>query len=269
MIDRILCPKRAEIARMLAVPSFAPKRHPGGGVPEALTRPPGAPLRLLAEIKFRSPSAGMLSRALAAPDRALAYAEGGACMISVLTDGPFFGGSYDDLAACREALERSLGATRPRLLCKEFILDAVQLERAADAGADAALLIARIVTASELRALADAARARGLEPVVEVATEAELAVAQAASARVIGVNARDLNTLRLDSARAQSVLRAIPPPTVAIHLSGLATPDDVSRIAGSRADAALVGEALMRVDDPRPLLRAMVESASSARGLRG
>ncbi len=247
---------------MLAGPPLPPRRRPGGGVIEALRRPAGAPLRLLAEVKLRSPSAGDLSRVLSPRDRALCYARAGAAMISVLTDGPFFGGSFDDLAACREALDAELGGARPRLLCKEFVIDPVQIDRAADAGADAVLLIVRIVPAGRLGALVAEAGERGLEPLVEVATEEELRAARAAGARLVGVNARDLDTLRMDPARAAAVLAQIEPDRVAAHLSGLAAPEDVAKIAAGRADAALVGEALMRRDDPTDLLAAMVRAAA-------
>lgn len=280
VLDRILIPKRAEIARMLSGVRLPPRRRPGGQVLEALVRPEGAPLRLIAEVKRRSPSAGELSQALSPPERALCYARAGARMISVLTDAPFFGGSFDHLAACRDALDEALGPARPRLLCKEFILDPIQLDRALDAGADAALLIARILTPDALVALSLEARARGIEPLVEVASEEELGAAKQAGARLIGVNARDLNTLKMDAERAARILGQIEPTAVAIHLSGLASPDDVTRVAfpstlvgdplsrsppstTRRADAALIGEALMRQDDPTALLSAMVRAAAA------
>jgi indole-3-glycerol phosphate synthase len=269
MLDRILIPKRDEIAQMGAGLPLSPRRRPGGKVFETLSRPEGAPLRLIAEVKRRSPSAGELSHVLSPPERALRYAHAGARMISVLTDAPFFGGSFDHLAACRDALDEAFGPARPRLLCKDFILDPVQLDRAVDAGADAALLIARILDPDTLLALSSEARARGLEPLVEVVTPEELAAAAKASARLIGVNARDLNTLEMDAERAASVLGQIDPLSVAIHLSGLATPEDVARVAhppprsplARRADAALIGEALMRQDDPTALLAAMMRAA--------
>ena len=260
-LDRILIPKRAEVARMLAGPQFPPARRPRPGLPEALVRAPGAPLRLIAEIKLRSPSAGALSRVLTPAERALRYAAAGATMISVLTDAPFFGGSFADLAACRVALDAALGPARPFLLCKEFVLHPVQLDRALDAGADAVLLIVRILEKGELPGLVREAEARGLVPLVEVTTEAELVQARAAGARMIGVNARDLNTLKMDAARAATVLGQIEAGTVAVHLSGLSKPDDVGRVAATRADAALIGEALMRQDDPSELLGAMVSAA--------
>jgi indole-3-glycerol phosphate synthase len=261
VLDAIIRSKRDEVTRLRAGPKPSSTRTPGGGVVEALARPPGAPLRLLAEVKLRSPSAGELSRALRPADRALAYARAGAVMISVLTDGPFFGGAFDDLAACRDALDEALGRARPRLLCKEFVLEPVQLDHARAAGADAVLLIARLAPPAELAALAGEARARGLEPLVEVATREQLADALAAGARVVGVNARDLDTLRMDAARAADVLARIGGGAVAVHLSGLAGPDDVARVARGPADAALVGEALMRRDDPTALLAAMVAAA--------
>jgi indole-3-glycerol phosphate synthase len=263
-LDRILIPKRAEVARMLAGPPLPPRRRPKDGLLDAVKRGRVAaalPLRLFTEIKLRSPSAGDLSRALTPAARAVRYAAGGAAMISVLTDGPFFGGSFADLAACREALDAEMGAARPYLLCKEFVLDPIQLDRALDAGADAVLLIVRCLERGELPGLVRAAEARGLVPLVEVTTEDELARAMAAGARMVGVNARDLNTLRMDAARAAAVLERIEPGVVAVHLSGLRGPEDVARVAATRADAALVGEALMREDDPAALLEAMVRAA--------
>ena len=261
MIDRILIPKRAEIARMLSAPNLAPRHRPRPGTLEALRRAEGEPLRLLAEIKPRSPSAGELSSALTPPERALAYARGGAKVISVLTDRPFFGGGFEKLAACRDALDAELGDARPFLLCKEFVLDPIQLDRAVDAGADAVLLIVRICERGELPSLIAAARARGLVPLVEVANEEEVDRAEEAGADLIGVNARDLNTLKMDAERAARVLARIKPEAVAVHLSGIATADDVRRLAASRADAALIGEALMRQDEPTDLLRNLVEAS--------
>jgi indole-3-glycerol phosphate synthase len=261
MLDKILTPKRAEVARMLAAPALAPRRSPGGGALDALARADGAPLHLIAEIKRRSPSAGALSTILSPADRALAYARAGAAAISVLTDRPFFDGGFEHLAACRDALDRELGEKRPRLLCKEFVLHEIQLDRAVDAGADLVLLIARIVAPERLEALVAAARARGLEPLVEVAAAAEVDDALAAKAAIIGVNARDLNTLKLDGERAAELLAAIGDRAIAVHLSGIGNADDVRRVAAGPAKAALIGEALMREADPTRLLREMVRAA--------
>jgi indole-3-glycerol phosphate synthase len=265
MLSHILERKQAEIARMRAAPPLFSSRTPRDGVVQTLTRPPGQPLRLVCEIKFQSPSAGVLSRALGAADRALRYADAGASMISVLTDEPFFGGSYEHLRECRDALDATLGARRPPLLCKDFVLDPIQLDRAAGAGADAVLLIARIVTPAQLAGLAAEARQRGLKPVIEVATVEEIEPALSSGARLIGVNARDLDTLEIDRSRAAEILQAIGGRAVALHFSGLRTPDDVAEVAAGPCSAALVGEALMRQDDPSDLVRAMVQAAGGLR----
>lgn len=261
VLDRILAAKREEVAVLRA--AGAPARRPSARRPEAvvarLRRPAGAPLRLFTEIKRRSPSAGPLSAALGIEERAVAYASGGATMISVLCDAPFFDGAWEHLARARRAIdEAGLGAL---LLAKEFVLDETQLACAAESGADMVLLIARIVAPSRLAELVVDARARGLEPLVEVVSDDELGAAVDAGAAVVGVNARDLDTLVMDAPRAARLLAAVPGALVPVHLSGLRTAEDVAALARGPAHAALVGEALMRLDDPSPLLRAMVLAA--------
>jgi indole-3-glycerol phosphate synthase len=257
VLREILAEKAREVALLRA--SAPTERAPGWklrDVVSALGRPPGAPLRLIAEIKFRSPSAGPLSRALDAKQRASAYEAGGASMVSVLADQKWFDGSFDDLSGARAAVAIPV-------LCKDFVIDTAQVHRAACAGADAVLLIVRcIADGAALVELVDATRARGIEPFVEVVSEDELDRALAAGARVVGVNARDLDALQMDAARAERVLARIPRGVVAVHLSGLKTAADVAAIARSRADAALIGEALMRQADPGPLLDELVRSAA-------
>jgi len=257
LLADILAGKKREIAALRDRPRSPSKRTPID-VLAALRRGRG-PLRLIAEVKLRSPSAGPLSRALPPDARAEAYAASGAAMVSVLCDGPFFDGSWDHLAAARARLDAA-GLAVP-LLAKDFVIDERQAEEARDRGADAVLLIARIVDRARLRELARCAREAGLEPLVEVVDEAELAAALAAGARLVGVNARDLDSLAMDAERTARVLGAIPPEVVAVHLSGVRAPADVAWLSRGRADAALVGEALMRQDDPRPALRAMVTAA--------
>jgi indole-3-glycerol phosphate synthase len=256
----ILASKRREIDALRALPRAPAPRTPIDVL--SVLRRDGGPLRLLAEVKLASPSAGRLSHALAPDARALAYAEAGAAMVSVLCDGPFFEGSWEHLGEARARLDAA-GHAVP-LLAKEFVLDARQIEEARDRGGDAVLLIARIVDASTLKDLARVAREEGIEPLVEIVDEAELDAALGAGARVVGVNARDLDTLAMDAARTARVLDAIPRDVVAVHLSGLRAPADVERVARTRADAALIGEALMRADDPRPVLRAMAQAATGS-----
>jgi indole-3-glycerol phosphate synthase len=261
LLERIVASKRLEIEALKSTEILPSTVRRGTlDVARALRRGLGDPLRVIAEIKRKSPSAGALSTVLDAEKRAEAYGRAGAAMVSVLCDGPFFGGGWKDLERAREGVDRV-----PRdvpLLAKEFVLDEVQLDRAREAGADAVLLIARIVPAKRLAELHKAARARDLQPIVEVATEAEVAPALACDARVIGVNARDLDTLAMDSERAARILAAIPSTVVRLHLSGIKTDDDVRDVARGAADAVLVGEALMREDDPEPRLRAFVAAAA-------
>jgi indole-3-glycerol phosphate synthase len=263
LLDDILASKRREVTALRAQGRRGSDRTPIDAV-GALRRDEGGALRLIAEVKLRSPSAGVLSRALPPGERALAYAEAGAAMVSVLSDEKYFDGSWGHVAAARERLDGA--GYGVAVLAKDYVLDERQIEEARDRGADAILLIARIVGPAELARLAGFARDVGVEPLVEVVDEKELEFAVAAEARIIGVNARDLDTLVMDSARAMRVCAAIPADVVAVHLSGLREPADVSRIALGRADAALVGEALMRDDDPRPRLRAMVEAARRGSG---
>jgi indole-3-glycerol phosphate synthase len=260
VLEAILESKRREIHGLKHRTCYT--RIPDGprqNVATSLRRAPGQPLRLIAENKRKSPSGGELSTALTAAQRALRYAKGGAAMVSILCDAPFFGGSWDDVVEVRKALV-SAGHSIP-VLAKEFVIDERQLREASASGADAVLLIARILDRERLAQLFVQASNLGLESLVEVVTEEELARAVEAGATLIGVNARDLDTLVIDPARAARVLAAIPEAAIPVYLSGLKAPEDVRRVAATRAHAALVGEALMRADDPRPLLTELVEAA--------
>jgi len=188
---------------------------------------------------------------LSVGERARIYASGGATMISVLADAKFFDGSWAYVAEARQVAGDTL------ILAKEFVIDEVQIDEAAAVGADSVLLIVRCLEASRRAPLVTYAREKGLEPLVEVVNENEVEAAVAAGATVIGVNARVLDTLQMDGARAARVLSAIPDACIRLHLSGVKSPDDVAALAASQIDGALIGEALMRLDDPAPLLSAM------------
>ena len=251
VLAAILDEKKREIAALRAMPPPAirlPARRAHG-----LARGEGAPLRLIAEIKRRSPSAGPLSTVLAPAARALAYEEAGAAAISVLTDATFFDGSFAHLRDVAAAV-------RVPVLCKDFVLDPAQLALAASCGASLVLLIVRILEGEQLSELIACAAEHGLGALVEVHAAPELERALGAGASLVGVNARDLDTLAIDRARAAAVLAAIPCGIVAVHLSGIASPADV-RAVPPRADAALLGEALMREEDPRALLGELVSAA--------
>lgn len=268
VLDAIVASKQREVhALELRTCHARVPEGPRRNVASSLRRAAGQPLRLIAENKRKSPSAGALSTALTAGERAVRYAESGAAMVSVLCDEPFFGGSWADVVDARVALAAA-GHSIP-VLAKEFVLDERQLREACASGADAVLLIARILDRQRLRELFVQAETLGLESLVEVVTEEELEWALAAGAQIIGVNARDLDTLVMDAERATRVLDAVPGGCIPVYLSGLKGPDDVPRIARSGAHAALVGETLMREDDPRARLRAMVEAAAAASAADG
>ncbi len=250
VLERILATKKTEVERLRGqrLPEPPPRRALG------LARGPGDPLRLIAEIKRRSPSAGALNVTLGVGARARAYERAGATMVSVLCDEQFFDGGFEHLAEARRACSLPL-------LAKEFVIDELQLDAARAYGADAVLIIVRCVDPARLGPLVRAARERELEPFVEIATDEEGRLALDAGATLVGVNARDLDNLAMDGERAARILSALPPAVVSIHLSGLKTPESVAAVRRSPAHAALIGEALMREDDPEPLLRSFVSAA--------
>ncbi len=219
----------------------------------ALRRAPGALPRVIAELKLKSPSAGTI-RARATgelPAIAAAYERAGAAAVSVLCDGPGFGGSVLDLArvARRVALP---------VLFKEFVLHEVQLDAARAAGARLVLLLVRVLSDAELSTLCAAARARGLEPVVEAADAEELTRALALDAHIVGINARDLRSFGVDANAALTLIERIPRERVAVFMSGIRSAEDLARVAATRADAVLIGEGLMRAPEPGAALRALL-----------
>ena len=254
VLGKILSAKRESVAKLRSVrlPS------PPSSRPIELRRGDG-PLALLTEFKRRSPSAGELSGALTLEQRVAVYEACGASMVSVLCDEPFFGGRFEDLRTAR-------GNCDLPIFCKDFIIDEVQLDAARAYGADGALLIVRCLEPSRVAELLTAATSRGLATMVEVTTAAECQIALDAGATWIGVNARDLDTLQMDVAQAARVLASLPQRVICTHLSGLRDADAVSAVASGPTDAALVGEALMRLDDPSALLTSMANAAATRTG---
>jgi indole-3-glycerol phosphate synthase len=249
ILDNILAEKRSTLAelRRLELPSPPARRHLD-------LRRNGGGIRLITEIKRKSPSAGALSTLLTVKERASAYERGGASMISVLCERKFFDGDYTHLSEARQT------TTLP-LLCKDFVLDPVQLDVARSFGADAVLLIVRCLAEPELKKLIRNALERELEPFVEVASQREAQLAIDSGARLVGVNARDLDTLVMDANRALEVLHCLPPHVTRAYFSGVSSEADIVRLNGTVADAALVGECLMRADDPEPLLKRLVAAS--------
>ncbi len=215
-------------------------------------------LALIAEVKRRSPSAGTISAGLDPVAHARAYAAAGASAISVLTDGPYFGGSLADLEAVAAAVPVPC-------LRKDFILDELQLLEARVAGASAVLLIVRALSQERLVALLAAARAAGLAALVEVHDAAELDRALDTDARYLGVNSRNLDTFAIDVRAAWALLGRIPADRVAIAESGMASEADVRAAAAAGADGVLIGTALSGAADPSALARAVASLPRTGR----
>ncbi|HET8733920.1 MAG TPA: indole-3-glycerol phosphate synthase TrpC [Anaeromyxobacteraceae bacterium] len=242
---RAALPERELEARAAAAPR-------GRRLEDALSQR-GGPVRVIAEVKRASPSAGAIDAGLDAPAQAARYAAAGAAAVSVLTDGPGFGGSLDDLAAARARVDVPL-------LRKDFVLERYQLLEARAWGGDAALLIVSALPGDLLRRRLDDCAALGLSALVEVHDLAEAEVAVAAGARIVGVNNRDLRTFKVDLAASEAVLPALPSGVLGVSESGVRTPEDVARLRRCGAANFLVGEALVRAPDPGALLRALAEA---------
>ncbi|MFW5925121.1 MAG: indole-3-glycerol phosphate synthase TrpC [Myxococcota bacterium] len=215
----------------------------------ALRRGPGQLPRVIAEVKFRSPSAGPIRphQPGDGPRIARAYVRGGAAAVSVLADGPGFGGSVLEV-------RRVAGTVEVPVLFKEFVLDPVQVPFARAAGASLVLLLVRALEDDRLHELVAAVRSAGMEPVVEAADAAEVDRALATEATVVGVNARDLRTFQVDAAEAARCLARVPDDRVAVYMSGIRGRADLMRLKDGRADAVLVGEGLMRAENPEETL---------------
>ena len=218
-----------------------------------LDRRPG----IIAEVKRASPSQGWIRKELDAGSAARRYAEAGACAVSVLTEGRFFGGSLADLSAASEA------AGETPVLRKDFLLDEYMLAEARAHGADLALLIVAVLRNGTARMVRTAGE-HGLEPLVEVHDEEELAIAEDAGATIIGINNRDLATLRVDLRTAERLLPKIPGGAIRVVESGISSAGDVRRFTELGADAFLVGEALVRAEDPALAIRNLLHEAIPA-----
>jgi indole-3-glycerol phosphate synthase len=203
---------------------------------------------VVAEVKRRSPSAGSIREDLDPGERAALYAAHGAAAISVLTDGPFFGGSMQDLRAAAQHCQLPV-------LRKDFILDEIQILEARAAGASAVLLIVRVLERSRLEAMLRYATDLGLDALVEIHTAGELATALESGAAIIGVNSRDLDTLKIDPGAAWKLISQVPPDRIAVAESGIIGQSDVTRVAEAGADAVLIGTALSAAASPERLLR--------------
>lgn len=249
ILDDILARKRVEIAADLAreplelVRKRAATAPAARGFRAALQRPAGAPVRVIAEIKRASPSAGPIRPGADPAAIAREYAGAGATALSVLTDESFFDGHLSFLAAAHAAV------TLP-LLRKDFIVDGYQVAQARAALADAVLLIVAALDDAALRALLEDCRAHGLDALVEVHDADELRRAVDAGADLIGVNHRNLGDFTIDMALTAKLRPLAPADAVFVAESGIKTAADVRAMADAGADAILVGSSLMAAPSP-------------------
>jgi indole-3-glycerol phosphate synthase len=244
VLDRIVAETRQAVARRRVerpLSELVPEPAAGGGRFKAALAAPG--IGVIAEFKRRSPSAGSLHDAPDLETIVSAYQRGGAVAASILTEQPNFGGSLEDLRAARRA------STLP-LLRKDFVVDDYQLHEALAAGADAVLLIVAALDDRELAGLHDAARELGLDVLVEVHDAPELERAIATGAEIIGVNNRDLRDFSVDVERTAALMGAMPAESIVVSESGISTAAQLGRLQAQGVHAALVGETLMRAEDP-------------------
>jgi indole-3-glycerol phosphate synthase len=256
ILQRIVTAKRAEVAGTKAVLPLTqvreqaqaaiqagPVRDFTGALRAARPRGAGRSVHVIAEIKRRSPSRGEFPWQGDAAAHARSYERGGARCISVVTDGPFFGGSV-------ELLQEVRAAQGLPVIQKEFVLEPWQVYRARAIGADALLLIAACLDGSLLEELQALARELGLHVLVEVTDEAEFRRADDAGAVLIGVNNRDLRSFTVDLARTERLIPLYRDDQVAVCESGIHSPEDVARMLRAGVDGFLIGEALMTASDP-------------------
>ena len=251
VLDRIVEATREEVGRRReAVPlsqleAGVADRPDPRPFQEALTRPG---VSIIAEHKRRSPSAGVLRDGSTVEEIVRAYERGGAHALSVLTEGPHFGGSLDDLRAAR-------AATTLPVLRKDFVVDRYQLYESACVGADAVLLIVAALSPRDLHNLHREARALDLDVLVEVHDEEELDVALDIEADVIGINNRDLGDFTVDVERTYELLSHIPAGKTVVSESGFSQRGEIEALDRVGVDAVLVGEMLMRSEDIEAAVR--------------
>jgi indole-3-glycerol phosphate synthase len=223
-----------------AVALYTPKDFAGA------LRGPG--LSVIAEMKQRTPTMGVLVEDYRPADLAHAYTEGGAAAISVLTHMAGFGGRPEHVMAAR-------AATNLPILRKDFVTDPYEIGEARASGADAVLLIVAALDKPHLAELLAVARSRGIAALVEVHDESETSIALEVGAELIGINHRDLRTFAVDLALTERLRKLIPPSIVVVSESGIHDADDARRVYEAGANAVLVGEVLMRAEEPAQRIR--------------
>jgi indole-3-glycerol phosphate synthase len=233
------------------------QRREGGRLERALRRGgPHGPIRLLCEVKRASPSKGMLNEAIDPVALATTFAAGGAAAISLVTEPDHFRGDLAWMDAVRPVVALPL-------LLKDFVFDSYQLLDAAVRGADGVLLLAALLSGTEMQRLVGEAKVLGLDPLVETHTAEELHAALRAGATLLGINHRNLHTFELDLSLSARLLPLVPPTVTVVAESGISSPDELRRLRATRCDAVLMGEVFATSADPARTLSAL---AAAARG---
>jgi indole-3-glycerol phosphate synthase len=252
-LKTILDEKRKEIDKLKSVDGLPRTRehYERRDFRSALAAP--GRISLIAEIKFASPSAGVIREKIDPLPIARLYESAGAAAISFLTEEKFFGGDLAQLPR----LKRTVALP---ILRKDFILDEIQVKESALNGADAVLLIARALSAKRLKELISACNEHGIDPLTEVHDAEDLEKALECGAEIIGVNNRDLETFAVDLTTTMQLVSRIPVNCVVVSESGIADGKDIRLLQESRVDAVLVGSSIMRSSDMETKVRELVEA---------
>ena len=251
---RALERRRTEVPQSELERAAAERHSEGRPFAEALARPGTS---LIAEHKRRSPSSGAIREGRSCTEVVQAYARGGAAALSILTEEAHFGGSLDDLREARAASELPI-------LRKDFTVDPYMLYEAKAVGADAVLLVVGSLHEEEVASLYTLARDLDLDAVLEVSRDDELDVALEIDADVIGINNRDLEDFTVDITRTYDLLADVPAGKTVVSESGIVHREQIEELERVGVDAVLVGETVMRADDPEEAVRILVGEPDSA-----
>ena len=263
-LARIVADRRRRVAELqAATPAHVLRARlgripPAGRLERALRRGGAAgPLRLVCEVKRASPSKGVLRDDVDPVAMASLYAAGGASAVSLVTEPDHFRGDLEWVPRVRARVALPI-------LLKDFVVDSYQLLDAAVRGADGVLLLAPLLSETELGRFVSEARLLGLDALVEVHEREELNRALRAGATLVGINHRDLHTFEVDLGTSERLLPLVPALVTAVAESGLSAPADLARLRATRCDAALLGEVFMTSPDPAATLAALAAAARGA-----